>query len=98
MSFKEGRSEDYKKGYQCGYTAALQKINHRKKKEAEKQGNLLELSKLRLCERGIWIHIEGDDNTYICPFCENHTYCEGDYVPKFCMECGNELKEKEDEQ
>jgi hypothetical protein len=38
MSFKEGRSEDYKKGYQCGYTAALQKINHRKKERSRKTG------------------------------------------------------------
>ena len=42
--------------------------------------------------KGTWLHIEGGDDTYICPFCKNATYCEGDYVPKFCMECGSDMR------
>jgi len=42
--------------------------------------------------KGEWLHIEGDDDTYICPFCKTATYCEGDYVPKFCMECGADMR------
>lgn len=87
----EGKSEEYKKGYHCGYETAMQKQerNHRKKTQ---DSNLVDISKLRIVERGAWLHIEGDDDTYICPFCENTTYCEGDYVPKFCMECGNDMR------
>lgn len=69
----------------------------RQEKEQYQVNHLHDISKLRLCEKGTWLHIEGDDETYICPFCETQTYVEGDYVPKFCMECGNQLKGGNDE-
>jgi hypothetical protein len=92
----DGKSEDYKKGYHCGYETAMRK-QERKHRKKTQDSNLVDVSKLRIVERGTWLHIEGDNETYICPFCENTTYCEGDYIPKFCMECGNQLKEAENE-
>ena len=76
---KKEHSEEYKKGYQYGYRVATRK----------KQSNLVDISLIP--QIGEWYHIEGDDNTFVCPFCENHTYTEDDYIPKFCMECGAKL-------
>lgn len=94
----EGKSEEYKKGYHCGYETAMQKQERKHKKKEPKSSNLVDVSKLRIVERGTWLHIEGDDETYICPFCENTTYCEGDYVPKFCMECGADMRKEADDE
>lgn len=85
----DGRSEEYKKGYKSGYTVALEKLRRQEKKEEKQISHLIDISKLRLIKAGVWLHIEGDDETYICPFCETRTYIEGEYMPKYCMECGN---------
>ena len=88
----DGRSEEYRKGYRSGYNVAMDKVKRQEEKEKRIKGNLHDISRLRVVEVGCWLHIEGDDDTYICPFCENPTYCEGDYVPKFCMECGADMR------
>lgn len=88
---KQKHSEEYERGYRCGYQTAVNKGKDRKK------SSLVDISLIP--KQGNWYHIEGDDNTFVCPFCETHTETEGDYYPKFCMECGaklNVIKEGED--
>ena len=88
---KQKHSEEYERGYRCGYQTAVNKGKDRKK------SSLVDISLIP--KHGNWYHIEGDDNTFVCPFCETHTETEGDYYPKFCMECGaklNVIKESED--
>lgn len=84
---KNEHSEEYKKGYRVGYNSGYQRAQA--KAQAEKT-DVIDFAFIR--SRGKWYHIEGDDETFVCPFCETHTYAEGDYIPKFCMECGAEMR------
>lgn len=95
MTTKKEHSEEYMKGYHCGYVNGINSVRRPRKsvsRPREKDCGLIDISLIP--KQGKWRHIEGDDNTFVCPFCETHTYTEenSDYIPKFCMECGSKLE------
>ena len=90
MSYsKQEHSEEYKRGYHCGYTYAMQKAEA-KYKNPKRNKNLENLADIPIPMK--WLRIEDCDfgeedvQSYFCSNC--YTSFEG-YEPfKFCPECG----------
>lgn len=77
-------SEEYMKGYHCGYEVARQNFERKLSKNKPDMRRLVNISSIPpLIE---WLHIENDDTSVFCSNC--HTSFEW-YEPfKFCPECG----------